>query len=598
MARSREDLGERLFTFAVISDTHVNPDDDNSNSPFPVNASANRRFRHVIADLNRREVDFVIHLGDLVHPVPDTGNPYAAAVQAYRAIEADLHVPITHVPGNHDIGDTPVRGAPASPATEATIAIWTQEFGAQYQAFSHGNIRFILLNTQLINSGLPDEARQRQWIETELNAAEGRVMLMLHHPPYLCLSDESCHYDNTDPPGREWLLGLLERHEVEAMFAGHAHNFWYDRLGKTDYYLTPSTCFVRQDYSEMHRSPPPEDSEFGRDDRAKLGYFIVRVFEAGHSVQFVRSFGAELAEGDNPAPVRELALPPVENTTPWIGFDLRQNWAEIAEVPPSGGLDEFDRKLVRNDYPLLALIEMGIRDIRIPLADLRDPMRSQRLRALNHLGIRPTIFGFGVPSEEDLALVSDSRDCLRDWEMTIDWPTLWAMRDKIAMAHDRTGLPVYLSRMRSKRDLPTGSLYFHVINHGFTLTDASQLDELAAKAFPGVKGAVFRLGNQMHIAETLTAIDKIASERGLRASTHLRVAGDNPAETHLDQDQTCVRVAQALAAAPGLTATRIFCDTLIDNDRGYFPRPGAIDRTGNPNRLFDIVRVAHMNAER
>jgi predicted phosphodiesterase len=596
MARNPIDLATPLFTFAVISDTHVNPDENTCNSPFPVNARANRRFRHVVADLNRRDIDFVVHLGDLLHPVPETGDLYAAAAKAYRAIARDLRVPISHVPGNHDIGDTPVKGAPASPTTQAMIAAWVDEFGDQYQAFSHKGLRLILLNAQLINSGLPDEERQRKWVEAELSKAEGRVMVMLHHPPYLCVRDEPNHYDNTDPPGRDWLLDLIERHKVEAMFAGHAHNFWYDRLGQTDYYLAPSTAFIRQDYSEMLRACPPQDSEFGRDDRAKLGYFIVRVFETGHSVQFVRSFGTELAAGDAPAPMRPLALPPIENAAPKIGFDLRQNWAEIAEVPPSGGLDEFDRKLVRNDYALLALIEMGVRDIRIPLADLRDPVRRQRLRALRHLGFRPTIFGFAIPSEADLTLIAQHRDCLRDWEMTIDWSELDSLKDEIARVHDRTGLPIYVSRMRSKGDLPAGALYFHVINHGFTATDGAQLDQLAALRVPGVKGAVFRLGNQIPVAQSLHAIDQQATERGLFASVHLRVAGDNPAERHQDHDQTCVRVSHALAIAPNLSATRLFCDTLVDSDRGYFPRSGAIDRAGNPNRLFDIVRTAHMNA--
>lgn len=596
MTRSHDDLGAHLFTFAVVSDSHVNPDEDVCNSPFPVNARANPRFRHVIADLNRRDINFVIHLGDLLHPVPETGDLYAAAAQAYRDIAVDLSVPIAHVPGNHDIGDTPVKGAPASPTTEAMINAWTNEFGTQYQAFSHENVRFILLNSQLINSGLPDEARQRQWFEAELEQADGRVMVMLHHPPYLCFPDEPDHYDNTDPPGRDWLLELVERYEVEAMFAGHAHNFWYDRFAQTDYYLAPSTCFVRQDYSEMLRASPPEYSEFGRDDCAKLGYFIVNVFKAGHTVQFVRTYGEELPLGQIPKPQRDLAAPPVENIAPLIGFDLRQNWAEIAEVPPSGGLDEFDRKLVRNDYQLLALIEMGVRDIRIPLTDLRNPVRRERLRALNHLGFRPTIFGFGVPSETDLALIEGSRDCLRDWEMTIDWPALVDIRDNITAAHDRTGLPIYLSRMRSKRDLPAGSLYFHVINHGFTLADMAQLEELSRMNVPGIKGAVFRFSNQMPVKETLHAIDRATRDLGLRASVHIRIAGDNPAEPHVEQDQTCTRIAQALNLASKLSATRLFCDTLSDNDRGYFPRIGAIDRAGNPNRLFDVVRAAHLKS--
>jgi|TARA_B110000503_G_scaffold8756_1_gene11912 3',5'-cyclic AMP phosphodiesterase CpdA len=593
MSRNPADLGQQLFTFAVISDTHVNPDENICNSPFPVNARANRRFRHVVADLNRRDIDLVIHLGDLLHPVPETGDLYAAAANTYRAIAADLRVPITYVPGNHDIGDTPLKGAPASPSTEATIEAWTKEFGAQYQAFSHGDVRFILLNAQLINSGLPDEARQAKWLEAELEAADTRVMLMLHHPPYLCFPDEPNHYDNTDQPGRDWILSLIERHRVEAMFAGHAHNFWYDRIGETDYYLAPSTCFVRQDYSEMLRVTPPDQSEFGRDDEAKLGYFIVTVFDNGHTVKFVRTHGTEKAVDDDTALLRSLAPTPAENSAPLIGFDLRQNWAEISEVPPSGGLDEFDRKLVRNDYPLLALIEMGVRDIRIPFADLRDPMRRQRLRALNHLGFRPTIFGFGIPSDADLALISSNREYLRDWEMTLDWSSLNEMQSDFTKLQDLAGLPIYLSRMRSKKDLPAGALYFHVINHGFTLADTQQLDELAAMNLPGVTGTVFRMSNQMPVAETIIGIDTMMSDRGLLASIHLRVSGDNPAEPHLDHDETCARFKTALEIAPSLKATRLFCDTLVDNDRGYFPRMGAINRAGNPKELFEVIRTAH-----
>ena len=499
-------LGDRLFSFAVISDTHVNPDEDVCNSPFPVNARANRRFRHVVADLNTRDIAFVIHLGDLVHPVPEAGAPYSAAARAYRRMRSDLKVPIYETPGNHDIGDTPIEGAPAGPTTPDMIAAWTQEFGAQRQAFSHGGVRFLLINAQLINSGLPDEADQRDWLERELTETDERPMLMLHHPAYLCSPDEREHYDNTNAPGRSWLLGLLKTYGVEAMFSGHAHNFWYDRYGVTDYYLAPATSFVRQDYSEMLRDRPPENSEDGRNDAAKLGYFIVNVYESGHVVRFVRTFGAELGPGEAlAAPPRPLSPAPRENAAPRIGFDLRQNWAEVSEVPPSGGLDEFDRKLVRNDYPLLSLIEMGVRDVRIPLSDLRDGVRRTRLRSLRHLGFQTTLFSYGNPDAEDLDIVVGAAGTLVDWEVTVDWSRLDT--DLIAAAHAQSGLPIYLSRMRTKDDVAADGVYFHVINHGFGVSDTEQLDRLAVISGCGVTGAVFRLSNQEPVAETLQAID-------------------------------------------------------------------------------------------
>ncbi len=50
-----EDLGRRLFSFGVITDTHLNQGEDDCNSPFEVNTLANRRMRHVVRDLNARD---------------------------------------------------------------------------------------------------------------------------------------------------------------------------------------------------------------------------------------------------------------------------------------------------------------------------------------------------------------------------------------------------------------------------------------------------------------------------------------------------------------------------------------------------------------
>ena len=63
-------LGERLFRIAVVADTHLNQDEADCTSPFAVNALANARTRYVVQAINREQPDLVIHLGDLIHPVP------------------------------------------------------------------------------------------------------------------------------------------------------------------------------------------------------------------------------------------------------------------------------------------------------------------------------------------------------------------------------------------------------------------------------------------------------------------------------------------------------------------------------------------------
>ncbi len=67
----KDDLGRHLFTFAVISDTHVNEEEDRSASPYDCNKLANGRFRWVVQALNRRRPAFTVHLGDMGNPLPE-----------------------------------------------------------------------------------------------------------------------------------------------------------------------------------------------------------------------------------------------------------------------------------------------------------------------------------------------------------------------------------------------------------------------------------------------------------------------------------------------------------------------------------------------
>jgi len=101
-------LGAHLFDFAVITDTHVNFGETECNSEFEINKGANGRLRHVICDLNNRDLAFVIHLGDIVHPVPALADLYKRAAAAFKMLSGELRHPIYLLPGNHDIGDKPI----------------------------------------------------------------------------------------------------------------------------------------------------------------------------------------------------------------------------------------------------------------------------------------------------------------------------------------------------------------------------------------------------------------------------------------------------------------------------------------------------------
>ena len=590
-----EDIGARLFTYAVITDTHLNQGETECNSPFEVNKLANGRMRHVIRDLNTRDVAFVIHLGDLLHPVPAIPHLYEQAAQRFKDQVAELRHTLYTIPGNHDVGDKPIDWGPAGVVRDVYLALWDEHFGSNYQAFDHGDCRFILIDAQIINSGLAAEAEQRAWLERELADSAGkRIFLNSHYPPFLTYRDEDEHYDNLGEPGRSWILELLEKHGVEALFAGHVHNFWYHRHGSTDCWLLPSTAFVRQDYSEMYRAAPPPGTEAGRNDAAKLGYFVVHVHEHGHLCEIVRTYG-EVAEPNATPPTampRVAPVHPLENPLTRFGFDMRQNWLEVIEIPPSGGLDEFDRKRTRNDYGLMALLEMGVRRLRIPARDLLDAGHRARLDELAQLGFKFTLFSFDKPSAPLAAAIEGAKGLIDAWEIGQTLETLGDVAAAVTPAAEAAGAALYLTKLRSKDEMERGGeKYFHMINHGFTPDEADQIASIAD--IGGVAGVIFRVAGETEPWVAVQEALKVCAPLGLKASLHIRMSVGSPGAVQQDEAWVAARTAQALVAAHANPAAHVFCDTFADVDRGYFVRQGVVDRLYNPRAAFHVLR--HLN---
>ena len=143
-----------LYSFAVVADTHLNQSELECNSPFEANKLSNTRTRYVLAHTKKQDIQFIIHLGDLIHPVPDVEHLYSEAAERFHEQLKTLDVPIYLLPGNHDVGDKPSQWSPVASVNEQYIKLWEKHFGAHYQSFNHGEDLFILLNAQLINSNL------------------------------------------------------------------------------------------------------------------------------------------------------------------------------------------------------------------------------------------------------------------------------------------------------------------------------------------------------------------------------------------------------------------------------------------------------------
>ena len=568
-----------LFTFAIISDTHIRPAELDQSSPFPVNDLANDRARFAIAAIAEEEAAFVLHLGDMVHPLPHLPSYVDACTEAHE-IFAPVRAKMHFMPGNHDIGDKPNPDAPAGPADDETIAQYEAQFGKQYYTFEHADCLFVVINSSLINSETTHEAQQRAWLEETLTANKGRrIFLCSHYPPFIYSPDEQSHYDNYAEPGRSWLIELVRKHDIEAVFSGHVHQFFFNRVERSHLYCFLPTSFIRQDYSEMYAIDPPK--EFGRNDEGKFGYALVDVFADGHRVRIVPTDGAGLAKGtalpaDRP---RWQVKPETALTVP-----LRHAWATPIDLPFNGPMEEFARKRTRNDYTLMRLKQMGLSRVRVPLTDLLDDEIRARMELYRTAGIRFAVFALGVPDAATREVILQHRDLLDGIEIIGASDDLSDIGASVADLVSLKDLRVLIGKSHSSKHEPKqGSRFAHSVSSGFKWETRDTV--LAAlRALDGadaVSGLVYQLNLTDDLAGRLEETQAFAVQKGIEIDVNVRLADANPAVANFNDAAIAARVREAARIAPGLNAVRVQIDTFVDVDRGYNPRHGLLDRHYN-----------------
>ena len=577
-----------------MSDTHCNEREDFSASPYPANAEANPRGRYVMARLEEERPDLVVHLGDMINPVPELPT-YAASVVEFKKIAAGLSMPLHLVPGNHDIGDKPVGWMPAGTIDSHSIGTYEAAFGKHFYAFRHKGVRFIILNAPLINSGLVQEGEQCHWLEKELaTAPEIRTFVFIHYPLFVSDPDEPGSYDNLEEPGRSWLIELIKKYKPEALFAAHVHNFWYDVIGETETYVLPSTCFVRHDYSEMYRVEPGD--QYGRNDGAKLGFAVLDIFDKGHVVHYQRSHGALLAP-EAALPLTTERILRVHTKIGTVGnliVDMRRSWAEELDIAPSGALDEFRRKRARNDYPVMALWEMGLRGMRVPVQDFTDARVRRRMELLEAVGHTFQVYCYGAPDPALIALLAQNRRLVRTFEMVINWEDSARVAEIIKKLSDTAGAAICLSRVNRKDAAKFGgNRYNHLISHGFSLVEIDEVRDFLGKCDPdqAVHEVLVAVPREACPWQVTAQAEAAAEGLGRRICLYVKSSGASPAEAFVDDKANATRFITAALAGLSSRAVSIVLDTFTDADRGYFVRTGLVDRRYNPRLAGKLLQT-------
>lgn len=594
-------MSDILFSFGIITDTHIRPPQGDKSSPFPVNDRANARARYATELLAAQKPAFTIHMGDVVHTLPHMPLYDDACIEAMQILQP-LQPQLHFMAGNHDIGDKPMPASPAKGVSDAFTQRYSQHFGSQWRSFDVDDCRFVIINSSLINSGVDDETVQASWLEQTLQEANGkRVFLFSHYPPFIFSEDELEHYDNIASPGREWLLSLVRRHNVEILFSGHVHQFFYNTLDKTTLYCLPPTSFIRQDYAELFRTGP--SNEYGRDDPGKMSVAMVDIHATGHRLRVLPTNGQELHSDETFKLTAKTQAQKTETcTTQSICVSLKHAWHEAVDLPYNGPMEEYSRKRARNDYTLLRLLQMNITKVRVPLQDLIDPTIRSRVEDYYRAGIRFHFFVLGPPSALGLQAIRDYADLVCSVEVVspVAEPELLLDSGCISLMALLNTLkkPLILSKAHSSAAQSTTSsngekTFAHSVSNGFMASESQLLNQwLDSKPDSGsgstnttsdslINAVVYQLPLEDDIEQTIAHLDASYKSRSESVIINVKFANANPAIANFDDSLILQRFQRIVQTTQSCEKMELHVDTFADIDRGYSPRHGFVDRLFN-----------------
>lgn len=198
----------------LVTDIHCGPDMDTrlGSRAMPLL----ERFGQEMVD--RFRPDLIVDLGDRINDVDPQGDR-GRIRQVKKRLEG-IGVPVLYLHGNHDLINVP--------AAEQRDLLGKQ---GDYESVDVGGVHLILLNSQdptFEGVGGTLSATQLQWLEADLAAGTGPVVVFCHHS--LDEQDGSAHwYFKTHPlhalaVNRERARALFARSgRVRAVFSGHMH---------------------------------------------------------------------------------------------------------------------------------------------------------------------------------------------------------------------------------------------------------------------------------------------------------------------------------------------------------------------------------------
>ena len=192
--------------------------------------------------IRNQDVDFVLHVGDVIYPEFTYGETDLKCLSVYG--EHMRQVPYYFAMGNHDIQQTSSGGAcihDENPFLDAFYLPTNSVTGTEhYYSFDSGNAHIVVLSSDKRLHSYTAGSAQYNWLAADLaGSSKPWKFILFHHCPY---TSSAHRYDDNDyfaNPSCTWAgNGIVDRSEIkdsvgvlasqhgaQLMFFGHEHNY-------------------------------------------------------------------------------------------------------------------------------------------------------------------------------------------------------------------------------------------------------------------------------------------------------------------------------------------------------------------------------------
>ena len=582
----RSFLPEAQIEFVVISDTHYILASEihfpNRKAPDPFCTYLwSARTDLALQLVSALAPAFVVHLGDLTQEYPGKDRFVETRAEAREQLE-HFGFQIYHAAGNMDIGDKPNPLVPAPWVRAQDLQEWHAQFGLSWYSFDQRGVHFVVLNSQIMGGPLTEAEVQKRWLEEDLSDHHGkRIFVFLHLPPYFVDEQEPGlgSYNCLDEQARVWLLNLLRKHDVEFLFSGHIHFAAFNRIGHTRHYAVPSTSFSRPGFGEVFPILPDHR---GKNDVDKLGFYFARVREDGVRMHLIRTNGE--VDSLPTAPGNQILLTRTSHDLPRspLGVYLRSPLAPV--TPGVLAWPDSVRQRVRNDYPFLACLELGVRHLRAPASDLQDGVQAARMEITRKEGIQLTVVWIWSESHQLVDEIELYQDQIDSIEIQLAGALLPGERCMKTVDHIRNtwGIPVTFAPLLARVHLP--GAHHPRIRLGYHPSELEKLNHHLSREGLELDRAL------CHVGVGENPWNAILEFRDLLPLSYIENI-DLVVQIHpVDEHAGVIGVTESLFASALIPTCRIFLDPFVDVDRSTDTNLGLLDRLSNPRPAFQAAR--------